>query len=54
MIAEEILKDITFSMNFAGINLIENLHPDKSVKDNGKVLRGWGSQWLSRAIFNAH
>ena len=54
MIAEEILKDITLSMNFSGIYLIENLHPDKSVEDNGKVLRGWGSQWLPCAILNAH
>ena len=54
VITEEILKDISLSMNFARIDLIENLHPYKSVEDNGEVLRGRGSQWLSCSIFNAH
>lgn len=39
-VAKNAIKDIALSMDFAGIDLIEELHHDKGVKDDGVMLRG--------------
>lgn len=44
-IAENGLKDIPLTMDFTSINLIEELHHDKSVEDDGVVLSRWGMEW---------
>lgn len=40
-VVKNALKDIPFAMDLAGVDLIEELHHDKSVEDNGVVFRGW-------------
>lgn len=32
-------------MNFAGVELVEDLHEDKGVEDDGVVLRWRGVEW---------
>lgn len=41
-VAVDGLEDIPLTMNLAGIDLIEQLHHDEGVEDNGVVLGGRG------------
>ena len=38
-VSEDAIKDVPFSMYFTSIYLIEQLHHDKGVEDDGVVLR---------------
>lgn len=41
-VSEDTLKNVSLSMDLAGIKLIEDLHEDKSIEHDGIVLRGRG------------
>lgn len=41
-VSEDTLKNVSLSMDLAGIELIEDLHEDKSIEHDGIVLRGRG------------
>lgn len=43
-VAKNAIEDIAFTMDFAGIDLIEELHHDKGVEDDSIVLWGWRMQ----------
>ena len=43
-VAEDAIKDIPLTMDLASIDLIEKLHHDKGVKNDGIVLGGWRVQ----------
>lgn len=40
-VAKDAMEDIALTMDLSGIDLIEKLHHDEGVEDNGVVLRGW-------------
>lgn len=40
-IVEDSLKDVSLAVNFAGVQLVKDLHEDKGVEDDGIVLRPW-------------
>lgn len=44
-IVEHAFEDVPLTVNFAGIELVEDLHEDKSVEDDGVVLRWRGMEW---------
>ncbi len=41
-VVEDALKDIPLAANLAGVELVEDLHQDKRVEDNGVVFRWRG------------
>ena len=41
-VVEDSVKDVPLAMDLAGVYLVEELHHDERVKDNGVVLRGRG------------
>ena len=38
-VPEDTIEDVSLSVDFAGIDLVEELHHDKGVEDDGVVLR---------------
>ena len=40
-VAEDAMEHIALAMDLAGIDLVEELHHDEGVEDDGVVLRGW-------------
>ena len=52
MIREEILKDIALPVNLARVDLVEHLHPDEGIENDGEVSRWRRTQWLTGAVFN--
>lgn len=51
-IGEYSSKDISLSMDLASVNLIEKLHEDEGVKNDGVVLRGRRVQWSIATTVN--
>lgn len=51
-VPENGLKNIPLSMDLASIDLVEKLHHDKSVENDGVVLRGWGVEGNIPATVN--
>lgn len=39
------VKDVSLSVDFASIDLVEKLHEDEGVEDDGVVLGGRGVEW---------
>lgn len=39
-VVEDAVKDVSLAVDFAGIDLVEELHQHKGVEDNGVVFRG--------------
>lgn len=46
------VKDVSLSVDLASVDLVEKLHEDKGVEDDGVVLRGRGVEWCIAAAVN--
>lgn len=41
-VVEDAIKDVSLSVDLAGVDLVEKLHHYEGIEDNGVVFRGWG------------
>lgn len=54
-VVEDALENIPFTMDLAGIDLVEKLHHHKGIEDNGIVLRGRGVEGsIPAAVYVKH
>lgn len=51
-VVEDAFKDIPFTVDLTGIDLIEKLHHYKGIEDNGVVFWGWGMEGCIPATVN--
>lgn len=49
-VVEDAFKDIPFTMDLAGVDLVEKLHHYKGIEDNGVVFRRWGVEGCIPAV----
>lgn len=51
-VVENSFKDIPFTVDLAGVDLIEKLHHHEGIEDNGVVFRRWGVKGCIPAAVN--